>query len=186
MLRFPGLAVQTWGIHFLRSIPRLGEQSEWPHVPLVDRTNLVARFGYLRDLNNVEPKRNIQISPYTVSRLQRNESAETPGTVVGTTNMDIGGDLKIGLGTNVTLDATINPDFGQVESDPSVLNLTAFETILTSGRHGCRIPGVLGQTHLLSEPPSSRAERKKVCRSDCWERQPETTSIRPGPMVWPG
>lgn len=127
MLRFPARAEQTWGVHFTRSIPRLGEQSEWPHIPPVERTNLVARFGQLTGINNVQPKRNIQISPYALTQLQRTEDPEELGTVTGTGNVEVGADLKIGLGTNVTFDATINPDFGQVEADPSVLNLTAFE-----------------------------------------------------------
>ena len=48
--------------------------------------------------------------------------------------MTVGGDLKFGITPNVTLDATVNPDFGQVESDPAVLNLTAFETFLEEQR----------------------------------------------------
>lgn len=128
MLRFPELSTQTWGIHFTRFIPRLGEQSEWPHIPPVERTNLVAGYGQLAGLDNVRPKRNIQITPYTLSQLQRNEHPNNPGDIRGTGTVDVGADFKIGLGPNVTFDATINPDFGQVESDPSVLNLTAFET----------------------------------------------------------
>ena len=128
MLRFPAMASQTWGIHFSRFIPRLGEQSEWPHIPRVERTNLVARYGQLTGLNNVTPKRNILITPYTLSQLQRNEHSDEPGRVVGKSSMDVGADVKIGFGPNVTFDATINPDFGQVEADPAVLNLTAFET----------------------------------------------------------
>ena len=128
MLRFPEAVTQTWGIYFSRRIPRLGEQSEWPHVPRTERTNLVARFGQLTELNDVKPKRNIQVTPYTLGRLQRNENPDQAGDVIGEQAFDVGGDLKIGLGPNVMLDATINPDFGQVEADPAVLNLTAFET----------------------------------------------------------
>ena len=128
MLRFSKSATQVWGVHFTRFIPRLGEQSEWPHIPPVERTNLVAQFGHLTGINNVSPKRNIQITPYTLFQLQRNEHSDEPGRVTGARSMDFGADFKIGIGSNVTFDATINPDFGQVESDPSVLNLTAFET----------------------------------------------------------
>ncbi|MEZ4701457.1 MAG: DUF5916 domain-containing protein [Rhodothermales bacterium] len=134
MLRFPERPQQTWGIQFTRVIPRLGEQSEWPYIPRGERTNLVARFGELTDLNGVHPRRNIQITPYTLSRLQRNEDPASPGDRVGERSLDVGGDLKVGLGPNVTFDATINPDFGQVESDPSVLNLTAFEIVFQERR----------------------------------------------------
>lgn len=134
MLRFPELESQTWGIHFTRRIPRLGEQSEWPLVPRTERSNLIARFGQLVGIEGVKPGRNVQLRPYTVSRLHTRESEEAPGTAVRSGDLDLGADIKIGLGTNVTLDATVNPDFGQVESDPAVLNLTAFETIYEERR----------------------------------------------------
>ena len=134
MLRFSDAATQTWGLHFTRRIPRLGEQSEWPHVPRTERTNLVARFGHLAGITNVKPKRNLQVSPYTLSRLLTKEHPDKPGSMTRQGSFDVGGDMKIGLGPNVTLDATINPDFGQVESDPAVLNLTAFETVFEERR----------------------------------------------------
>ncbi|MFH5883303.1 DUF5916 domain-containing protein [Halalkalibaculum sp. DA3122] len=134
MLRFPDTDLQTWGIHFTRRIPRLGEVVEWPLVSRADRSNLVARFGRLTQIENIEPKPNIQVRPYTVAGLTSQESLQDPGRADVSTNMDLGGDLKIGLGPNITLDATINPDFGQVESDPAVLNLTAFETFFDEKR----------------------------------------------------
>lgn len=134
MLRFPETAVQTWGIHFTRRIPRLGETSEWPLVPRVERDNLIAQFGYLEGIKNVEPRPNIQFRPYMVSSYNTSENPTDPGELHEETNIDVGGDLKIGLGPNVTLDATINPDFGQVEADPAVLNLTAFETFFEEQR----------------------------------------------------
>lgn len=134
MLRFSEAPAQTWGIHFTRRIPRLGEQSEWPHVPRIQRTNLVARFGRLEGIRNVKPRRNVQVIPYTVAGVHTLESEEVAGERASSGTFDVGGDLKIGLGTNVTLDATINPDFGQVEADPAVLNLTAFETFFQERR----------------------------------------------------
>lgn len=134
MLRFPGEPSQTWGVHFTRRIPRLGEVSEWPLIPRTRRINLVAQYGLLTNIENIQPQPNLQIRPYTVSRLRTEESVDTPGEAVASYNMDVGGDIKIGLGPNITLDATINPDFGQVESDPAVLNLTAFETFFDERR----------------------------------------------------
>ena len=134
MLRFSEAPAQTWGIHFTRRIPRLGEQSEWPHVPRIQRTNLVAQFGRLEGIRNVKPRRNVQIIPYTVAGVNTLESEEVAGKRASSRTFDVGGDLKIGLGTNVTLDAAINPDFGQVEADPAVLNLTAFETFFQERR----------------------------------------------------
>lgn len=134
MLRFPETDVQTWGIHFTRNIPRLGEVTEWPLVPRVERDNLIAQFGLLQNIRNVEPKPNIQVRPYMVSGFNSGEDPTDPGEVATDTNIDVGGDIKVGLGSNITLDATINPDFGQVEADPAVLNLTAFETFFQEQR----------------------------------------------------
>ena len=134
MLRFSEAPEQTWGIHFTRRIPRLGEQAEWPHVPRTQRDNLIAQFGQLTGIQNVRPRRNVQITPYTVTRLNTEENPEAPGSSMSSQSMDVGGDVKIGLGPNVTLDATINPDFGQVDADPAVLNLTAFETFFQERR----------------------------------------------------
>ncbi|MEJ2501803.1 MAG: DUF5916 domain-containing protein [Gemmatimonadota bacterium] len=134
MLRFPRAGSQTWGIQFSRHIPRLGEQSEWPLVPRAERANQVALFADLTGLTGIVPRRNVQILPYSVARLETHESPTEPGETDGTGELDIGGDLKVGLGPNITLDATINPDFGQVESDPAVLNLTAFETVFEERR----------------------------------------------------
>lgn len=134
MLRFPESEIQTWGIHFTRTIPRLGEVTEWPLVPRVERDNLIAQFGYLQNIRDIEPKPNIQVRPYIVSGFNSGEDPTDPGEVSTNTNIDVGGDIKVGLGPNITLDATINPDFGQVEADPAVLNLTAFETFFQEQR----------------------------------------------------
>lgn len=134
MLRFPNSEVQTWGVHFTRSIPRLGETAEWPLVPRVERENLIARFGHMVEIRDIEPRPNIQFRPYILSSLNRSENTLDPGTIHSEMNSDLGGDFKIGLGPNVTLDATFNPDFGQVEADPAVLNLTAFEMFFDEQR----------------------------------------------------
>jgi hypothetical protein len=134
MLRFSKTENQTWGIHFTRRTARLGEISEWPFIPLSERSNLVAQFGHLTNIKNMDPKREFQVRPYILSQLQSKEDMNNPGNPEYNSNFDIGGDIKLGLGPNVMLDATINPDFGQVESDPAVLNLTAFETRLDENR----------------------------------------------------
>ncbi|MFP4366552.1 MAG: DUF5916 domain-containing protein [Bacteroidales bacterium] len=125
---------QTWGVHFTRRIARSGEILEWPVVERTERTNLIANYGLVTEIKDIEPKRNIQIRPYILSRLNTTESLVNPGSRSDTYAYDIGGDIKVGLGPNIMLDATINPDFGQVESDPAVLNLTAFETLYPEKR----------------------------------------------------
>ncbi len=128
MLRFPDLESQTWGIHFMRQNPRLGEQSEWPLVPRTERQNMVANYATLDGITGIQPRRNFQVRPYSLSRLHTLEDPVSPGDRAGDTNLDVGADVKLGITSGITLDATFNPDFGQVEVDPEVLNLTAFET----------------------------------------------------------
>lgn len=134
MLRFARANTQSWGIHFERRMPRRGEEVQWPLVLRAERNNQVANYGILEGLNGLAPRRNVQVQPYTVSRLQTEERPDRPGEIARKGSVDGGGDLKIGLGSNITLDATINPDFGQVEADPAELNLTAFETFFSERR----------------------------------------------------
>ena len=130
MLRFSDTPNQRWGINFRRVIPRLGEVSDWVLIPRAERrSGTVAQYGTLEGIIEIRPRRNIQVTPYTVGNATR-DSEESTSSFTG----DIGADFKIGLSSNVTLDATINPDFGQVEADPAELNLTAFETFFPEKR----------------------------------------------------
>ncbi|MEX0599853.1 MAG: DUF5916 domain-containing protein [Rhodothermales bacterium] len=133
MLRFTEAEAQRWGVHFSRQITRLGEESEWPLIPRAQRSNSIAQYAVLDGLTGVEPQRNIQVRPYTLSKLQTGEG-DIPRSMDRQTSMDVGADVKIGITSGITLDATVNPDFGQVEVDPAVLNLTAFETFFQEKR----------------------------------------------------
>lgn len=134
MLRFPKTEMQSWGIRFLRNIPRLGETTEWPLVSHLNRRNLIEQFRTLDGINNISSGRHIEVRPYTVFQMDTREQVQAPGTPEVQTTFNAGGDVKVGLGPNSTLDLTVNPDFGQVELDPAVLNLTAFETIFEEKR----------------------------------------------------
>lgn len=133
MLRFTDAEEQTWGINFRRWIPRLSESDEWVLVRRSERrSGVVSHYGRLEGLNGLKPRRNLQITPYTVSSVRTSEGE--PGQTVYDNEFDFGGDIKYGISSNITLDATINPDFGQVESDPAELNLSAFETFFSERR----------------------------------------------------
>ena len=135
MLRFSGARQQTWGIQFRRRIPRTSEVVEWPLVPESQRNSgLVAEYARLTNLKDLSPSRNLQVAPFTLSRLDTHEDPDAPGTRQVSSNLNAGADLELGLGSNATLNATVNPDFGQVESDPAVLNLSAFETFFPEKR----------------------------------------------------
>ena len=134
MLRYSKKEVQTWGIYYSRRIPKAGEVSEWPYIPRNIRTNLVSGYAPVKEIRGIDPRRNIQIRPFVLGGLDIYEDVNNPGKAAHKWKSNAGGDIKIGIGPNVILDATILPDFGQVEADPAVLNLTAFNTLYPEKR----------------------------------------------------
>jgi len=122
----------TWGLNFKRDIARRSESASWaPLDPNVDRT--VSLYGSLRGLCGLTATRNLEVQPYTVGRLER-PATSTALRDETEWSARVGGDVRYGLTPNVSLRATINPDFGQVEADPSRINLSAFETFFPEKR----------------------------------------------------
>jgi len=133
-LRFSEAATQVWGLQVNRRHFHLGQLSSWQRIPK-DVSGWVSHFGELRGLENLRPGRHVELLPYVVARAEHLQAEENNPFQNGRENgMDGGLDGKIGVTNNLTLDLTINPDFGQVEADPSEVNLTAFETYLTERR----------------------------------------------------
>ena len=133
-LRYNKSEKMIWGINFARDIFRNNESDFYIMVP-DSASGFVSHFADLKGLNRIEPKKRIEILPYIVGKLQNLEHDESdPFYDDNQYQLKVGGDLKIGLGSNLTLDATINPDFGQVEVDPAVMNLSAFETFFQEKR----------------------------------------------------
>ncbi|WP_420454046.1 DUF5916 domain-containing protein [Rubrivirga sp.] len=133
-LRFSD-GVSSWGVNFQRVVPATGEETFWAPVTRAEaQGGLVRLFGRLDGLAGIRPQPVLQAIPYTLAGGSRRESEAVPGT--GDTGFEgnVGADLKVGLSSNVTLDATVNPDFGQVEADPAQLNLGTFEVILQERR----------------------------------------------------
>lgn len=135
-LRYNGGADDTksWGINFSREIARNGEASFWaPTLP--DDSGIVSRFGTIGNLHELPKKNRLEILPYLSSQLNRSPGdARNPFYNQHDPSFNLGGDIKYGLSSNMTLTATINPDFGQVEVDPAVVNLSAFETFFPERR----------------------------------------------------
>ena len=127
-IRFPKKDEYVWGVNFRRVIMRKNETVNFTWVPKSEQ-GYVSRFALLEGIKGVSPGRHIELMPYVVgdARFQPAE-AGNPFRTGHRTYGKAGFDLKLGLKTNLTLDATVNPDFGQVEVDPAVINLTAFET----------------------------------------------------------
>lgn len=130
-LRYARTHQNTFGFGIWRDIERYTERTSWPlYNP--ERSGLSSQLGRLEGLAGLSAERRMEAIPYIVTR---NVQRVRPGSQYDRKQeMSVGGDLKIGLTPNTTLDATINPDFGQVEADPSVVNLTAFETFFAERR----------------------------------------------------
>ncbi len=126
-IRFTKQDNQVWGMHIWRWIDRFQEESQWKLIP-VDAPAMVYLFGELRGIEGISHKKNFEIMPYASAKFVPNSSPEK------SMRWGVGLDGKIGITSNFTVDYTINPDFGQVEADPSVLNLTAFETFYEEKR----------------------------------------------------
>ena len=96
------------------------------------RNGLSSQLGSLTGLSGLSSERRVELTPYVVTKNVQNT---LPGArYERDQQVTFGGDLKFGITPNITLDATVNPDFGQVEADPAVVNLTAFETFFSERR----------------------------------------------------
>ncbi len=134
-LRFKEGEEQVWGLQVLRYIFRKDELSSWQ---LMDKetSGFTSKFGILNGIKNIKPQNSLNVTPYVVARTERFEKVqEDPFLRSGKDNsIDAGLDAKIGLSNNITMDLTVNPDFGQVEADPSQVNLTTYETFFEEKR----------------------------------------------------
>jgi hypothetical protein len=135
-LRYSSDDEQVWGMHCWRWIDRLQEESDWEPQSSTG-PGMLYQFGELHGIKGLPQSRRIEIMPYAVGRLKTFKKSEPGNSFADKGRSWLGNagiDAKIGLSSNFTADLTINPDFGQVESDPSVMNLTAFETFYEERR----------------------------------------------------
>lgn len=122
-LRFGPQEAQVWGLHVWRWIARNQEESQWQLIPR-QNTGRMHQLGELHGIRGLSRRRHLEVLPHVVGKAAAGPLV--PGS--GTDGSGAAGlDAKLGLSSAFTLDATINPDFGQVEADPSVVNLTAYE-----------------------------------------------------------
>ena len=134
-LRYSRKDEQVWGMHVWRWISRLQEESDW-EIQSKTGPGVLFNFGELHGIKGLKKSRRLEIMPYTLGDLKTMKvEPGNPFTDKGRTwGGNAGLDAKIGISSNFTVDLTVNPDFGQVESDPSVMNLTAFETFYEEKR----------------------------------------------------
>lgn len=128
-LRYGRQDEQIWGMHAWRWIDRNQEESQWQLIPR-QNTGRMHQLGELHGVRGLSHPRHIELLPHVLGRMAPDRSGGGGQKVTGSAGLD----AKIGLTSNFTLDATVNPDFGQVEADPSVINLTAYETFYQEKR----------------------------------------------------
>jgi hypothetical protein len=133
-LRFDKNSGAVWGLELIRILYRKNETSIWQAIPR-DSPGIIHLMGELTGLEQVKPRKILDVTPYGVARVERYKSDPGNPFATGKGSKIKGGlDAKIGITNNLTLDLTVNPDFGQVEADPSVVNLSAYETFFEEKR----------------------------------------------------
>lgn len=133
-LRFVSRDTIAFGLRLQRSINRRNEENNWPFFPR-DQAGEVSQYGRLVGLVGVPAPRRLELLPYLAGSSTFEPGEEGNPFATGRRgDVRAGGDLKLGITSSMTLDATVNPDFGQVEADPAVVNLTAFESFFPERR----------------------------------------------------
>lgn len=124
----------TWGVNFRRHIKRKNEITSFSWKSKTE-SGFVSRFARLEGIKDIEPKKLLEFTPYAVSKANFLRAEEGNPFRSGEEYTINGGlDLKLGLSNSLTLDLSLNPDFGQVEVDPAVINLSAAESYYSEKR----------------------------------------------------
>ncbi|MDR0758295.1 MAG: carbohydrate binding family 9 domain-containing protein, partial [Tannerella sp.] len=132
-----------WGLHIRRVIRRNNEVQNWSMIPLKNSGHVFS-FGVMEGMDDLPKPGGIEIVPYVMGKYRREpQAAGNPYRRGRMWERNAGVDIKFGL-SDFTLDLTVNPDFGQIELDPSVMNLTAYETFYDEKR-----PFFLEGKHIL-------------------------------------
>jgi hypothetical protein len=157
-LRFNDLERQVWGLNIKRYRPDLNEEDYWVLIRRTER-GWSSRFGDLQGIDGIRPTRRLEVLPYVAasSRLTGNRDLANPFDNGVNMRQRVGVDLKLGVGPNLTLEATVNPDFGQVEADPAEVNLTAVETFFSERR-----PFFVEGSQLLQGPINSYFYSRRI------------------------
>lgn len=133
-LRFEEAEEMTWGVNFKRELKRNQEDSFFIMVPRTE-SGFVSHFAHLVNLKGIHPEQRIELLPYLVQKAQfLDHEDDDPFYKSNQFRTNVGLDAKMSIGSNLNLDLTLNPDFGQVEVDPAVVNLSAFETFYSEKR----------------------------------------------------
>lgn len=133
-LRFRASDKATFGFAVVRTIARLNETDTWPLLSK-SANGYVSSFGDLTNLKLTQSPKRLEVVPYVVGQIDT-QPTEPGNPLVARRDQkgSVGADLKFAVRPGITLTATVNPDFGQVEADPAVVNLSGFETFFSERR----------------------------------------------------
>ncbi len=133
-LKFGKSKEQIWGFQVSRLIFREQERSVWQRIP-VDAPGFISEFGELHGLINIEPQKQLEIQPFVLGQYDTFPAEEGNPFRTGTNSkLNVGLDAKIGITNDLTLDLTVNPDFGQVDADPGAIALDGFQLFFREQR----------------------------------------------------
>jgi hypothetical protein len=134
-IRFNERDPLVWGLNVQRIVPARNEEVFWVLIPRTESA-WASLFGELHGLTGVQPRRRLELLPYVAggSTIIGDRDEQNPFTSAANLDGRVGMDAKMGLGSNLTLEAAVNPDFGQVEADPAEVNLSAVETFFDERR----------------------------------------------------
>ena len=133
-LRFGKSKEQVWGFNIIRNIFRLNERSMWQRIPN-NQAGFISESGELHGLVDLTPQKQLEIQPFTLLQYDSYpKEGNNPYRDGSDFNANAGLDAKIGITNDLTLDVTINPDFGQVEADPGAIALDGFQLFFREQR----------------------------------------------------
>ncbi|CAN5589703.1 hypothetical protein BH11BAC2_BH11BAC2_11270 [soil metagenome] len=134
-IRFPKNEIQRWGLQFNRSIRRTRELDFWAYVPSI-ATNAQLYWGHLEGIKNIETPLRLSLTPYLSAGYENAPQFKDNGdySYSNTLSYNAGADIKYGIDDRFTLDMTLFPDFGQVQSDKTVKNLSYVEVVYDEAR----------------------------------------------------
>jgi hypothetical protein len=175
----------TWGVNFYRNIARRQEWSSWAPVPQGESRE-VSRFGDITDIESLASSRRREVIPYVSASLTRAPGERADPFFQQTAfSGGAGLDAKLGVGNGLTLDLTVHPDFGQVEADPSEVNISGFETTFQERRPFFVENGGLFQLPIYESPEEvlfyprriGRAPQVGADSTALFAREPQQTTI---------
>src|SRR5256714_4479625 len=175
----------TWGINFYRNISRRQEWSSWARVRIGEHRE-VSQFGELTDIDFLRPARRREITPYVSTDMTRSPGDRASPFFQRTAFGESAGfDAKLGLNSGLTLDLTMHPDFGQVEADPSEVNISGFETTFQERRPFFVENGGLFSLPIYESPDEvlfyprriGRAPQISADSTALYVREPQQTTI---------